>query len=152
MTEISYERKVKLRDKIQKYVKEKDELLAVKILLKKYNPKLPMTKNNNGYFVDILNLEPATYVELAKFLDKLVKKRLELEEKNSVSETSKTDDYVKTDEFVDNITDKKLKYKNSENHILNRVKYEKALKEHQEEDMKGTVSPKAEVFKKKGKT
>ncbi len=156
MTEFSYERKVKLRDKIQKLVKSKEELVQIKTLLKTHNPKLPMTKNKNGYFIDILDLEPITYVEITKFLDKLDKKRSELEEKSSLSDTSKntkTDDYTfeKTDEFVDQITQKKLKYKNSENHILNRVKYEKALKAHQEEDVKEQAAPKSEIFKKREK-
>jgi DNA gyrase/topoisomerase IV subunit A len=134
MTEFTYEKKVKLRDKIQKSIKNKDELIYIKTLLKTHNPNLCMTKNSNGYFIDMLNLTHITYIEISKFIDKLYKKRSD--EDTEASKNTKTDEcvYDKTDDCVDTITQKKLKFKNSESHILNRVKYEKALKKHQSED------------------
>ena len=132
MTDFSYEKKVKLRDKIQRHVKSRDDLIHIKSLIKTHNPALSVTKNNNGYFIDILDLTTTTYVEIAKFLDKLDKKRNdESENERSISEAQKNND--KTDECPETVPQKKLKYKNSENHILNRVKYEKALKQHQTE-------------------
>lgn len=151
MTEFSYEKKIKLRDKIQKVVKSKEDLLGIKALLKSCNPELEMSKNKNGYFIDILNLELSTYIELAKYIDKLDKKRIEEEKQNSLSDNTKSDSHVESTENVENV-EKKPKYKNSENHILNRAKYEKALKEYQEEEKEEEQPPtqtKTDVFKKR---
>jgi hypothetical protein len=153
MADFTYEKKVRIRDKIQKYVTNRDDLLYIKKLLMTYNNDLPITKNKNGYFIDILNLDPKTYVELTKFLDILDKKRAKLEEQMvTISESSKCDDFfVEQGDDTDVCTQKKLKYKNSENLLLKRAKYEEALKIHQAESTLELASRKESngVFKKK---
>jgi len=149
MGEFTYEKKVKLRNKIQKKVKSKEYLMHVKTILMNHNPNLNMTKNANGYFIDILNLTQPTYVEITKFLDKLDGLKVK-DDDLTLSEVSRN---AKTDECVDNITKKKLKFNNAESHILNRVKYEKALKKNQSDDVEdvdenGNVYKPGNVFKK----
>lgn len=74
MTEFSYEKKVKLVERIAQ-IKDKNELINIKTLIKTYNPDICMTKNNNGYFAEFQNLNIITYNEIAKFIDKLDNKK-----------------------------------------------------------------------------
>jgi len=126
MTDFTYEKQQKMADRIQK-ISEKANLIHIKTIIKKHNPNLEMTKNSNGYFFDFKNLSKQTYIELNNFLDKIDKK--ELQDNNDANKLSDTLKYSL--ELSDKNNNKKLKYTNSENHILNRVKYENALKIHQ---------------------
>ena len=53
MIEFTYEKKVKLRDKIEKFAKSKEDLIHVKKLLIQHNPDLCITKNNLYHFLYI---------------------------------------------------------------------------------------------------
>jgi Bromodomain extra-terminal - transcription regulation len=136
MSEFTYEKKVKLRDKIEKMVKHKDDLAHVKKLLKTHNPDLCITKNNNGYIIDISNLTQQTYAEISKFINKIERKRknISTDSEHKITNTcSDTPKYARIDDLTDTVTNKKLKYTNSETHLLSRVNYEKNLKEYQRE-------------------
>jgi hypothetical protein len=153
----SYEKKVRLRDRIERLVKNKKDIISVIELLTQYNPMIHITKNKNGSLVDISELEDITYVELDKLMDDILCGN----KKNDNKKCDLIDDNMEH-ETTDAITQKRLKYTNSENHILNRVKYEKALKIHQQtvdnkfvadkEDIKSLAkveTKKERVFKKK---
>lgn len=126
-----YEKILKLAQRIgnMREKKYKNDLKHIKKIIEDTNPDIKdrMTKNNNGYFLpDFESYNYETYIELTKYLDEIDEKNYS----NSESEKNKNNLYVseKTDEHSEN---KKLKYTNSENHILNKRKYEEALKKHQ---------------------
>jgi hypothetical protein len=89
-----------------------------------------MTKNNNGYFLpDFESYSSDTYIELTKYLDKI--DQHEKSDNNDI----KSDIYYseKTDDRSESGI-KKLKYTNSETHILNKIQYERDLKNHQNDN------------------
>jgi endo-alpha-1,4-polygalactosaminidase (GH114 family) len=140
MSDFSYEKKVRLRNKIEKHTKSQNDILYVKKILKQHNPSICIVKNNNGSFIDILNLKPSTYTELAKYIENMETQNNENDNNKNINDNNKTeiiqnDTQISSCEYgdnkSDNVTLKRLKYTNSENHILNRVKYEKSIKKHQ---------------------
>lgn len=130
--EFTHEKKIRLRDKIEKMTKNKEDLINIKNILKLHNPELCMTKNSNGYIIDMSNLTLQTYVEINKFINKIENKKnndsvTESESESVVNNAKNT----RSDENVDNTARGKLKCSNSEAHILNRINYEKDLKKNQ---------------------
>jgi hypothetical protein len=146
MIEYTYEQKTKLATKIGR-IKTKSELIEIKKIINNNNPSLELVKNNNGYFVEFHNLNENTYSELAKYIEKI--EALNNLKNTTVSEleSSNSDKYEKSENFSDSISQKKLKYTNSETHILNRVKYEKELKKHQHEEANEIIHN-TNIFKK----
>ena len=134
--EFSHDKIRKIADRIgnMRDKKWKKDLINIKDIIVSNNPDIAMIKNNNGYFApEFEKLSQKTFYSLQEYFNKI-----ENREKrcciNFGSDTeSNTDNYYqeKTDDVIDN--NKKLKYTNSENHILNRLKYDKALKQHQSE-------------------
>lgn len=129
--EYPYENIIKLSEKISNMrdKKYKKDLKAIKKIIEQNNPDVSMTKNNNGYFSpDFESLSYDTYTQLEDYLNE-IKER----EKNAENTIAESDSYVfSTSKTTDNLN-KRLKYTNSENLILNKIKYENALKEHQSE-------------------
>lgn len=82
MQELTYVHKIKLKERMEKNINKKDDWLHIIDLLKKYNPDIYITKNNNGCFVDIANLAPETYTEINNFLNNLIKKQEKLTDDN----------------------------------------------------------------------
>lgn len=129
--EFPYDKIVKLAERIgnMKDKKYKNDLKQIKKIIENTNPDIKdkMTKNNNGYFLpDFESYNYKTYVELTRYLDEIDERMTESENKqNSIYFSEITD-------RSDN-ANKKLKYTNSENHILNKRKYDEALKKHQSE-------------------
>jgi hypothetical protein len=131
--EFPHEKIEKIAEKIgnMRDKKYKNDLKQIKKIIEELNPEICMTKNNNGYFLpDFESYSCETYNELTKYLEKVEKR--EKSESFSDTETKKSVYYSeKTDDYKDK--NKKLKYTNSENHILNKIAYEKAMKKHQNE-------------------
>jgi hypothetical protein len=130
-----YEKIVKLAERIgnMRDKKYKNDLKQIKKIIEEHNSDISMTKNNNGYFLpDFESYSYKTYVELTNFFEKLDDKS---SDDFSDIDTKKKSAFFseKNDEHSERNKDKKLKYTNSENHILNKIKYEKALKKHQSE-------------------
>jgi hypothetical protein len=113
-----------MRDK-----KYKKDLKQIKKIIEENNPDMSMTKNNNGYFSpDFETLSYNTYVQLEKFLENMK------EVKSDENMTAESEYYFcGTSDKNNSNLNKRLKYTNSENLILNKMKYENALKEHQNE-------------------
>jgi hypothetical protein len=131
--EFSYDRKVKIAEKISRMrgKKNKHHLKQIIKIIEENNFDAQdyMTKNSNGIFIpDFESYSYETFTKLSNYLEEI--ENLESEITDSKSNTYYSE---KTDERSDNIKSKKLKYTNSENHILNKMKYEKELKKHQSE-------------------
>lgn len=129
MTEnYTLEKKKKLADRIQKLT-EKSDLMQIKNLITENNPDISFTKNSNGYFLLFHNLTNDTYLAINKFLDKVEKRKLKIIQ--SELDTELVDSDTITDDHSDRNVSKKLRLTNTENHLLNRVKYEKELKKNE---------------------
>lgn len=138
--EFPYEKIVKLAERIgnMRDKKYKNDLKQIKKIIEDNNSDICMTKNNNGYFLpDFESYSFETYVELTNFFEKLDaniindKNSDEFSDTNSIKKSAYFSE--KNDEQIERNHNKKLKYTNSETHILNKIKYEKALKKHQSE-------------------
>lgn len=133
----SFEKKEKLFDKVTKLVEKlasrKDivQIKKIKNIIDENNPDVSKMKNSNGCFMDFENLTDKTYDELSHFVVKHEKRLL----KEIESELLETPDVLSDNEILsdesENIS-KKLRLTNTENHILNRVKYEEELKKNEE--------------------
>jgi hypothetical protein len=129
--EYPYESIIKLSEKISNMrdKKYKKDLKSIKKIIEDNNPDISMTKNNNGYFSpDFETLSYETYVELEKYLSE-IKDR----EKSAENTITDSEHHVFSASKNNDNLNKRLKYTNSENLILNKIKYENALKEHQSE-------------------
>ena len=130
MDSYSIEKKKKLAHAIEK-ITSAHELKQIKNIILKNNPELAITKNNNGYFMQFQNLSSGTYQELEKYIIKIEKIRL----KQIHSEIlQSSENYEEDDQDQDRKNTKKLRLTNTENHILNRAKYEKELKKNEGTD------------------
>jgi hypothetical protein len=132
--EYPYEKIAKIAERIGKMrdKKYKNDLKQIKKIIESSNPSIKdqMTKNNNGYFLpDFESYSSDTYIELTKYLDKI--DQHEKSDNNDI----KSDIYYseKTDDRSESGI-KKLKYTNSETHILNKIQYERDLKNHQNDN------------------
>lgn len=129
--EYSYESIIKISEKISNMrdKKYKKDLKQIKKIIEENNPNMSMTKNNNGYFSpDFETLTFNTYVQLEKYLENMK------ETKSEENMTTESEHYFcNTFDKNNSNLNKRLKYTNSENLILNKMKYENALKEHQNE-------------------
>jgi len=139
--EYPYDQIVRISKKIEKMSdkKHKNDLKKIKKIIEDNNPELTFIQNNNGYFApDFENLSYNTYVELTVFLKQLEEENSNKETKsNSISNIilSQETTCEKEKEKNKNIKkEKRLKYTNSENLILNKMKYNGILKDHQSEN------------------
>jgi len=127
----------KLANKIEEIT---DQILLAKIrnIIREYNPDISETKNENGIFIHFGDLKNRTYKEIDNILFDAYSKKItktsstpNSEEKTTLTETlqKRPKDLIK-----------KYRLTNTENHILNRVRYEKELKKNEgkEEDKKMT--------------
>ena len=132
----SFEKKKKLATKIQK-LSSRADLVQIKKIIVDNNPELAFMKNSNGYFMQFQNLSDGTYIKLSEFLnekDSQEKKKILKEMESEICDNSDllSDDVVAlTDNVTDKNVSKKLRLTNTENHILNRAKYEKELKKNE---------------------
>lgn len=129
--EYPYESIIKLSERISNMrdKKYKKDLKSIKKIIEENNPDICMTKNNNGYFSpDFETLSYETYVKLEIFLNE-IKDR----EKSAENTVTDSEHYVFSASKNNENLNKRLKYTNSENLILNKIKYENALREHQSE-------------------
>jgi hypothetical protein len=130
MTEnYTLEKKKKLADRIQKLT-EKSDLIRIKNLIAENNPDISFTKNSNGYFLYFHNLSNETYLAINKFLDKVEKRKLMIINSEINTELADESETINED-YSDRNISKKLRLTNTENHLLNRVKYEKELKKNE---------------------
>jgi len=131
-TQLSFDKKRKLADRIQK-INNKTELQHIKAIIAENNPDLAFMKNSNGYFLQFQNLSDATYIAITKYLDKLDNKKLKDIETDIIdnSELLSDENTTLTENASDKNVSKKLRLTNAESHILNRVKYEKELKKNE---------------------
>ena len=123
--EFSFDKKKKLVDRIGKLT-NKNDLIIIKEIITKNNPTSEFMKNSNGYFTQFNNLITKTYHDITVFLDKIDKKKMK-------KEIYDTDIFEKTIvlETSENNLKKKLRLTNTENHVLNRAKYENELKKNE---------------------
>ncbi len=153
--EFPYEKIVKLAERIgnMRDKKYKNNLKQIKKIIEEHNTNISMTKNNNGYFLpDFESYSYETYVELTKYFEKLdMLDMLDMNENNSdiFSETNtiKKSTHFSEKNFSEHNQNKKLKYTNSETHILNKIKYENALKKHQSECEEEKINQNSENLK-----
>lgn len=126
----TFDRKKKLSERIQKLATKK-EIQAVKNIIVEKNPDLEFMKNSNGHFVQFQNLSNDTYIDITKYLDKNDKrKQKDIDADMEKSVNALTDDINLTDTSQRN-SSKKMRLTNTENHILNRLKYEQELKKNE---------------------
>jgi hypothetical protein len=128
----SFETKKKLANRIQK-LSSKTDLIQIKKIIVENNPELEFMKNSNGYFTHFHNLSGKTYTILSDFLnekDSREKKKMLKDMESEICDNSEL-----LSEEVSALTEKhvskKLRLTNTENHILNRAKYEKELKKNE---------------------
>lgn len=134
-THYSIEKKKKLAQTIHK-ISDHAELKQIKNIILKNNPELSITKNSNGYFMQFQNLSTSTYIELEKYITKLEKVRLK-QIHNEILQSSENIDEegILSDGYIkDPKNTKKLRLTNTENHLLNRAKYEKELMKNEGTD------------------
>lgn len=130
--EYPYEKIVKLSEKISsmKDKKYKKDLKHIKKIIEDCNSDISMTKNDNGYFSpDFETLNYETYIKLEEYLEEI---KMRNNRENSNTDTEKNLSYL-SEKNNDCVLNKRLKYTNSENLILNKIKYVNAIKEHQSE-------------------
>lgn len=130
--EYPYEKIVKLSEKISRMrdKKYKKDLKHIKKIIEECNSDISMTKNDNGYFSpDFETLNYETYIKLENYLEEI---KLRNNQTNSNTDTEKNLSYT-SDKNNDCALNKRLKYTNSENLILNKIKYVNTIKEHQNE-------------------
>lgn len=126
--------KKKLAEKISKIVILKADLKQVKDIILEYNPDAPHMKNSNGIFFPFNDLEPITYTKLNEFVKKIELKELRKTESELCGNNSSDDElavtYNMTKIYNGTKVSKKLRLTNTENHLINRAKYEQQLKEN----------------------
>lgn len=132
-----FEKKKKLVDKLGKLTVPCD-LFAVKKIIQDNNEVIKDMFNSNGYFVHFHNLSYDTYIKLSDFI-----KKKELQElKKTESElcgNSESDENVMMKVQTGGYVSKKLRLTNTENHMLNRAKYEKELQKNESNSENDTV-------------
>ena len=124
MNNFTHDKKQKLANKIN-LIKDKKALTIIKDKIISLNQNIHITKNNNGYFLEFINLEEQTYVDLDKYI-----KQFDNEINNGCAFSISPSQMCKNDKKIN----KKFKYTNLENHILNRTKYENALMQYMTEE------------------
>jgi hypothetical protein len=132
--EFTFDKKKKLVDRIGKLT-NKSDLAIVKELILKNNSELQFMKNSNGYFTKFDKLSNKTYNDILSFLNKNDKKKMkviqqEMLDTNELLECSDTNTNFVTDVSDKNLK-KKLRLTNTENHVLNRAKYEHELRKNE---------------------
>lgn len=128
----SIEKKKRIISRLNE-MRNQDDLKKIRDIILKDNPMSEHAKNNNGtFFLQPKTLKDSTYLAVEKFLIKLDKQKI----KSITSELINTSDL--SNEFssekqsdVKPGMSKKLRLTNTENHILNRAKYEKDIKENE---------------------
>ena len=132
----TFEKQEKLYNQLEKLVKKLElredivQIKKIKSIIEENNPSVSKMKNSNGCWLDIENLTDKTYDELTYFVDKHEKRILKEIESELLETTDLSDTEIISDES-ENVS-KKLRLTNTENHILNRVKYEEELKKNEE--------------------
>lgn len=145
LSKYSYEKIEKIAERIKNMTdsKYRNDLKMIKKIIVKNNPDITMIKNNNGYFSpDFETLTHKTYEELTNYFS-----QMDNISKNNNKNFSQSHDDKNVSEIK---IEKKYKYTNSENHILNKIKYEKALNQHRNECKNMEINcSKDNIFKKK---
>ena len=143
--EYPYEKILQISERIStmRHKKFRQNLKDIKEIIENNNVNVGFTKNNNGYFAT--NFETCslqTFHELEKYFTKIDCENAVL----STSDTKPENKHTTIPLEKKEIERGKFKYTNSENHILNKMKYEKALKKHQSDYEEEKNS---NIFKKK---
>jgi|SaaInlStandDraft_6_1057023.scaffolds.fasta_scaffold03971_7 hypothetical protein len=131
---ITFDDKSKILERIKKFIPKSDENKSVmghitKIL--KEDSKLDTMENKNGIFCEFNNLSYSTYSKLTKFLDKVDKLKLKKLKETVEHSENFTDEDTFTNNGSDKNMSKRLRFTNTESHVLNRVRYEKQLKQNE---------------------
>jgi len=132
--EFTFDKKKKIVDRIGKLT-SKSDLATIKELILKNNPELEFMKNSNGYFTKFDKLSNKTYYDILSFLNKNDKKKMKVIEQELLDTNELLDSSDNNTNLVTDISDKNLKKKlrltNTENHVLNRAKYEHELRKNE---------------------
>lgn len=132
--EFTFDKKKKLVDRIGKLT-NKTDLAIVKELILKNNPELEFMKNSNGYFTKFDKLSNKTYNDILLFLNKNDKKKMKVLEQEILDTNELLDSSDNNTNLIIDVSDKNLKKKlrltNTENHVLNRAKYEHELRKNE---------------------
>lgn len=139
-TRYSLEQKKRLVGRINN-IKKKDDLKKIKDIILTSEQSVDYTKNNNGFLFQFNSFKDETYINIEKYLNKLDNKKIKQQLTDSTINNSKSDDLTKSSENSSEVTEmetgkpvaKKLRLTNTENHILNRAKYEKEIKKNERE-------------------
>lgn len=120
----TFAKKKKILERIHRLT-DITELKSIKSIIEKYNSNV-FTKNNNGYHSKFDSYVNETYIDLLNYLNKLDKKKLK---QMKLSE----DDYDMTNINITPINtkhEKKYKLTNTENLVINRAKYDHAIRKN----------------------
>ena len=148
-TTYTVEQKKRLVGRINN-IKKHDDLKKIKDIIISSEPSIDYTKNSNGFLFQFSSLRNNTYVNIEKFLNKIENKNIDsdtptnntnntnstnLESSYRTEKTKSSDNSSETEMSKSNNKpiSKKLRLTNTENHILNRAKYEKELKKNERE-------------------
>lgn len=121
--EYDYALKMDLHDHIEK-IRSIWHLKKIKLIIEEHNPDLNILKNSNGYYLQFQNLTNETYILINEYLLNIESKIIK--SPNIILDSSEQN----TSEQFEKNGLKKYKLTNTENHILNRVKYENELKKN----------------------
>lgn len=118
----------KLEHMIRK-IHDKNKLICIFNIIKKHNPKLIVTENDNGIFLKFSNLNTQTYIELEAYLKKIFDRKRLLTEQSESFKSCYTP-YSQDDTFCDQKISAKLKFSNKEKTLIKRKLYDKTIKEN----------------------
>lgn len=120
---------IKLKDRMEKNVRTCEHATNIFKILNDNNSDIDIVKNQSFSLIDISNLTPQTYTLLSQYLD-----TIELYNNNKFKKERDEKHHRNVYENSDSITGGKLKYTQSETHILNRINYENDVNNYQNEE------------------
>ena len=120
----TFAKKKKILERIHRLT-DVAELKTIKSIIEKYNSNV-FTKNNNGYHSKFDSYVNETYIDLLNYLNKLEKKKLK-QMKSSEEEYDMSNITITP---INTKYEKKYKLTNTENLVINRARYDQALRKN----------------------
>lgn len=126
----THNRKVRLRNKIEKLIRKGDCMKVVKIIRSDSAfYKKDVSQNSNGLFMYFHELEDETYEELAELM-KDIKKRDDSEARTSELNLEESTPYAEEEFPSMKGVSAKIKYSNREKNLIKRKDYDRKLNEN----------------------
>jgi phosphoribosylformylglycinamidine (FGAM) synthase-like enzyme len=131
MLSIEQQKKIVKRIEKMKSKKDKDNLKNLMKIIRDNNPQYYETKNSGGILLKFNELTEKTHNEIVLWLEKIDNTRSMLSEcSEDVIYKSPKNKQEKSPKHIHKISDKKLKPTNGEMQVINKLKYQKILKDN----------------------